>query len=224
MDKLLEYCKARYDEELGFKFGLANIFSWFFFVVCLRIGGDGKGANVLDGLSSVKLKAIIDMSDGAIPSLTMLQVIYSIAFVVAIVWMSRKLSEGLFYLFTLKSDFQLLVIEMTIIFHEHRHDELRRRALGLGAKVEIERNQKRIRRIRSLAELFLIVSLATVSVLPFSWVNVGVAFAGFIMFVVVTWSSFHFFIESLLPYFVAIKYSAGELTDIRTSFSDTLQK
>lgn len=136
----------------------------------------------------------------------------------------KKAVRRAFYLFTLKSDFQLLVIEMTIIFHEHRHDELRRRALGLGAKVEIERNQKRIRRIRSLAELFLIVSLATVSVLPFSWINVGVALAGFIMFVVVTWSSFHFFIESLLPYFVAIKYSAGELTDIRTSFSDTLPK
>lgn len=224
MDKLIEYCKARYDEELGFKFGLANIFSWFFFVVCIRIRGDGTGLDVVDGLSNVKLKAIIDMTEGAIPSLTMMQVIYSIAFVVAIIWISRKLSEGLFYMFTLKSDFQLLVIEMTIIFHEHRNDELRRRALGLGAKVEIERNQKRIRRIRSLAELFLIVSLATLSVLPFSWVNGGVVLVGFVIFVVVTWSSFHFFVESLLPYFVAVKYSAGELTDIRTSFSDSLQK
>ncbi|VVM63392.1 hypothetical protein PS645_01385 [Pseudomonas fluorescens] len=224
MDKLIEYCKARYDEELGFKFGLANIFSWLFFVVCVRIGVDGTGLNIVNGLANVKLKAIIDMSDGAIPSLTMLQVLYSIAFVVLVIWISRKLSEGLFYMFTLKSDFQLLIIEMTIIFHEHKNDDLRKRALGLGAKVEIERNQKRIRRVRSLAELFLIISLATVLILPFSWINTGVVLVGVIVFIVITWSSFHFFIESLLPYFVAVKYSAGELTDIRTSFSDTLQK
>ncbi|WP_064119929.1 hypothetical protein [Pseudomonas fluorescens] len=224
MEKLIEYCKARYDEELGFKFGLANIFSWIFYVVCVRVAGEGKASNVLEGLANVKLKSIIDMSDGAIPSLTMLEVLYSIAFVVFVIWLARKLSEGLFYMFTLKADFQLLIVEMTIIFHERKHDEVRRRALGLGAKVEIERNQKKIGRIRSLADLFLIIFLAILIVLPFSWINVGVAMAGFIMFTVVTWSSFHFFVESLLPYFVAVKYSAGELTDIRTSFSDTLQK
>lgn len=223
MDKLLEYCKARYDEELGFKFGLANIFSWLFFIVCIHINSEGSGANILEGLSGVKLKTIIDMSEGAIPALSMLQVLYSIAYFILIIWMSRKLSEGLFYLFTLKEDFQLLIIEITIILHKHKGEELRKRELGLGAKVEIERNQKKIKRMRSVAEIFLSIAVATLLVLPFSGLNSIVIVASFIVFVVTTWSSFHFFVSDLLPYYVAVKYSAGELTEIRSSYSKALE-
>ncbi|WP_223543695.1 hypothetical protein [Pseudomonas sp. BF-B-28] len=223
MDKLLEYCKARYDEELGFKFSLSNIFSWVFFVVCIHVYYDGESKDVVQGLALLKVKSLMDFSDGVIPSLSILQVLYSIGFVIFVIWLSRKLSEGLFYLFTLKEDFGGLILEMTLLFHEHKSNDVRRRALGLGAKVEIERNQKRIRRTRSVAELFLVIGLAVLFVLPFGWVNLLVALVGFIVFLVVIWSSFHFFVSDLLPYYVAIKYSAGELTEIRESYSASLQ-
>lgn len=223
MDKLLEYCKARYDEELGFKFSLSNIFGWFFFVICIHIYYDGESASVLHGLSLLKVKTLIDFSDGVIPALSILHVLYSIGFVIFVIWLSRKLSEGLFYCFTLKEDFGALILQITLLFHEHRGDDARRRALGLGAKVEIERNQKKIRRTRSVAELFLIIGLAVLIVLPFSWINLVVALVGFLVFLIVTWSSFHFFVSDLLPYYVAMKYSAGELTEIRESYQASLQ-
>lgn len=224
MDKLLDYCKARYDEELGFKFSLSNIFSWFFFVICIHIYYDGESVSVLHGLSLLKVKSLIDFTDGVIPALSVLHVLYSIGFVIFIIWLSRKLSEGLFYCFTLKEDFGALILEMTLFFHEHRGDEARRRALGLGAKVEIERNQKKIRRTRSVAELFLVIGLAVLLVLPFGWINLAVALVSFLIFLIVLWSSFHFFVSDLLPYYVAIKYSAGELTEIRATYEASLQK
>ncbi|MFJ3413273.1 hypothetical protein [Pseudomonas protegens] len=223
MDKLLEYCKARYDEELGFKFSLSNIFSWFFFVVCIHVYYDGESTNVIQGLSLLKVKSLMDFSDGVIPSLSILQVLYSIAFVIFVIWLSRKLSEGLFYLFSLKEDFAGFILEMTLLFHEHKHDDARRRALGLGAKVEIERNQKKIRRTRSVADLFLVIGIAVLFVLPFCWINFFVAVMSFSGFLVVMWCSFHFFVSDLLPYYVAIKYSAGELTEIRESYLASLQ-
>lgn len=223
MDKLLEYCKARYDEELGFKFSLSNIFSWVFFVVCIHVYYDVESHDVVQGLAVLKVKSLMDFTDGVIPSLSILQVLYSIGFVISVIWISRKLSEGLFYFFTLKEDFAGLILDMTLLFHESKSDDARRRALVLGAKVEIERNQKKIRRTRSVAELFLVIGLAVVIVLPFGWVNFSVALVGFCIFLVVIWSSFHFFVSDLLPYYVALKYSAGELTEIRESYSASLQ-
>jgi len=64
MDKLLEYCKARYDEELGFKFSLANIFAWLFFVVSIFISSNNLADVVFCGLSQIKVKKMLDMSDG----------------------------------------------------------------------------------------------------------------------------------------------------------------
>ncbi|MBN3965835.1 hypothetical protein IMW75_11150 [Pseudomonas gregormendelii] len=221
MDKLLEYCKARYDEELGFKFSLANIFSWLFFVVCIHVGCALKSDNVLLGLSELKVKALIDMSDGVIPSLALTELISSVAFVLFVAWFARKLSEGLFFLFTLKSDFQLLIIDITLIYHGYKYDEAKRVALGLDAKREIERNQKQAKRTRSLAEVFLAASMGILVVLHFTAVNLALGFVCFALFVVVTWRSFHFFISGILPYYVAIKYSAGELLEIKEAFLET---
>ena len=224
MDKLLEYCKARYDEELGFKFSLSNIFGWMFFVVCIHIRGENESSDVVQGLAILKVKMLMDFTDGVIPSLSILQVLYSIGFVILVIWLSRKLSEGLFYLFTLKEDFAGLILDMTLLFHENKSDEARRRALGLGAKVEIERSQKKIRRTRSVAELFLVIGMAVILVLPFGWVNSIVVLTGICAFLIVIWSSFHFFVSDLLPYYVALKYSAGELSEIRESYSDSLNE
>ncbi|WP_439867915.1 hypothetical protein [Pseudomonas syringae] len=224
MDKLLEYCKARYDEELGFKFSLSNIFSWFFFVICIHIYYDTESTDVLQGLSLLKVKSLIDFTDGVIPALSILHMLCSIGFVILVIWLSRKLSEGLFYCFTLKEDFSALVLEITLVFHERRGDEARRRALGLGAKVEIDNNQKKIRRTRSVAELFLIACLGVLLVLPFNLINVAVVIIGFLAFVLIIWSTFYFFVADLLPYYVAIKYSVGELTEIQETFQASLRK
>lgn len=219
MEKLLEYCKNKYDEELGFKFSLANIYSWAFYVVCVHIGSGSQSSNVYYGLKEMKVKLLIDMSDGAIPSLSIAELLSSIAFVVLLAWVSKKLSEFLFYIFTLKSDFQLLIIDITIIYHNYRYDEAKRRALGLDAKAEIDRSQKRARRVRSLAEVFLATSFGILFVLGFTWINIILAVVAFMAFIIVTWRSFHFFVSSILPYYVAIKYSAGELLDIKEAYA-----
>lgn len=221
MDKLLEYCKARYDEEVGFKFGLANIFSWLFFVICTRISSGESDQNLMSGLSAIKVKDILDMTDGVIPSITSLELLYSIGFVLILSWLAREMSEGLFYCFTLKSDFQLLIIEITIVLHSRAADEAKRKALGLGAKTEMERNQKKLRRKRCLAEMALSIGISTAIMLPLAGINIIAVAAGIIGFVILTWSSFHYFISDILPYQVAIKYSTGELTQIRDSYTSS---
>ncbi|MGC7839386.1 hypothetical protein ACPZMI_13115 [Pseudomonas wayambapalatensis] len=222
MDKLLEYCKARYDEELGFKFSLANIFAWLFFVVSIFISSNNLSDVVFCGLSQIKVKNMLDMSDGVIPSLTMLQLLYSVGFVIATAWLCRSMSEGLFYLFTLKEEFKTLVIDITLKFHDVKGNDVQRKALGLGAKVEIDRNIKKIRRTTSLAEVFLVIALCTAILMPLSMINIIVFAVCGLTFLVIVWSSFHYFVSDVLPYHVAIKYSAGELAEIRQSYTASL--
>lgn len=224
MDKLLEYCKSRYEEEIGFKFSLVNVFSWLFFAICAYVSSSENGAQLIEGLKNLKVKTLLDMTDGVIPSLNTLELIGAVAFVIIIAWLSRELSEGLFYLFTLKDDFQKLIIDITITYHANKHNEISKRALGIGAKFEIERNQKKIRRIRSLAEAFLAISAATIYSFPFTMTNIAVWLACFFGFVGVTWKSFHYFVSDILPYHVAVRYSSGELTEIRDSHTSSFQK
>lgn len=222
MEKLIEYCKQRYDEELGFKFSLSNIFAWLFFVVATYIATNKISDSVICGLSGVKVKAMMDMTDGVIPSLSMLQLTYSIAFVIGVAWLARSLAEGLFYFFTLKDEVKDLVVDITLKYIETKSNELQKKALGLGAKIELDRNIKKIRRSGSLAEVFLVVGLSTALLMPFTIINVGVMLVSAISFTIITWSSFSYFISSVLPYHVAVKYSAGELVAIKTSHSETL--
>lgn len=224
MDKLLEYCKARYDEELGFKFSLANIFAWLFFVVSIYISSNDLAGVIFCGLSEIKVKSMLDMSDGVVPSLTMLQLLYSMSFVIATAWLSRSMSEGLFYLFTLKEEFKTLVIDITLKFHDMKGDDAQRKDLGLGAQVEIDRNIKKIRRSSSLAEVFLVVALCTALLMPLSIINALIVALGSLAFLIIVWSSFHYFVSDILPYHVAIKYSAGELAEIRTSYTTSLHQ
>ncbi|MCI8208163.1 hypothetical protein AUC61_01325 [Pseudomonas sp. S25] len=222
MDKLLEYCKKRYDEELGFKFSLSNIYSWIFFVLCINIGSADPSPDIYRGLKDMKVKSLIDMTEGVIPSLAIADLLASVAFVISLAWLSRKLSEGLFFLFTLKSDFQLLIIDITIIYHGFKYDEAKRKAFGLDAKAEIDRNQKKARRIRSLGEVFLAMSLGILFALSFTWTNILISLASAIAFLIATWRSFSFFISSILPYYVAIKYSNGELLQIKEAYLKNL--
>lgn len=218
MDKLLEYCKKKYEEELGFKFSLANIYSWIFFIICINIGSTAN-QDIYHGLKDMKVKSVIDMTDGVIPSLSMADLIESIAFVILLSWLSRKLAEGLFYLYTLKADFQLLIIEITIVYHSHKYDETKRKALGLDAKTEIDTNQKRAKRIRSLSEVFLASAVGVALALELSWTNTLICIVALVAFLVTTWHSFSFFVSSILPYYVAVKYSAGELLEIKEAFA-----
>lgn len=222
MDKLLEYCKARYDEELGFKFSLSNIFAWLFFVLSTFISTNKLSPVIFCGLAEIKVKDMMDMTDGVIPSLTMLQFLYSIGFVITMAWLSRSLSEGLFYLYTLKEEFKDLVIDITLKFHDVKGNDAQRKALGLGAKVEIDRNIKKIRRTTSLAEVFLVIAFSTCLLMPLSITNSLVITTCLVAFLVIAWSSFGYFVSDVLPYHVAIKYSAGELAEIRKSYQSSL--
>ncbi|NNA66416.1 hypothetical protein [Pseudomonas gessardii] len=219
MDKLIEYCQARYQEEVGFKFGLANIFAWFFFVTAIYVRYELNGDSAIAGFNGVKVKSLIDLSEGVIPSLTMMQLMISIAFVLVVVWLARKLGEGLFYLFCLKSDFQKLIVDMTILYSQHKDNVAAKKDLGISAKTELEKNQQKLKRSRVLAEMFLAMACCCISVFRFDFFNVSLVIGCFMVFLVFIWRSFHYFISDVLPYFVAIRYSADQLTLIQDSFS-----
>lgn len=221
MDKLIEYCQARYQEEVGFKFSLANIFAWLFFVTAIYIKFELGEEVIITGLNSIKVKLLMDLSEGVIPSLTMMQLIGSIAFVIVTAWLAREVAEGLFYLFCLKSDFQKLIVEMTILYSQHKDNGVAKKELGISAKTELEKNQRNLKRSRALAEIFLAMACCCIILFKLNFGNISLSLGGFAIFVVLTWRSFHYFISDILPYFVAVRYSADQLTLIKDSFTST---
>lgn len=221
MEKLIEFCQTKYKDELGFKFGLANLFSLILFVACIYLQSTPASNNLIDGLNSIKVKALIDMDEGIIPSLTLMQLIYSVAFMIFIAWLSRKLSEGLFYLFSLKADFQKTIIDITITYSAHKDNAAAKKELGISAKSKLEKKQKQSNRTRALAETFLTTSIANIILFNASLQNITLSMITAAVYLAVTWRSFYFFVSDILPYYVAVKYSNDELSYFKDSFDDS---
>lgn len=221
MEKLIEFCQAKYKDELGFRFSLSNLFTIILFISCIYLRSTPENQALISGLNSIKIKTLIDMEDGIIPSLTLMQSIYSVAFMILIVWLSRKLSEGLFYLFSLKSDFQKTIIDITITYSASQENAAAKKELGISGKSTLERNQKKSNRTRGLAEIFLTTGTANLILFDQNLSNFAISIINITIYLAITWKSFHFFISDILPYYVAIKYSNNELTDLRSSFNDS---
>lgn len=222
MEKLIEYCQTQYKIELDYKPTLANIFCWILFIISLHIAYTAKLPVFISGLNTIKLKLILDVIDGIIPNISITQPLISFIFVAGTMWTSRKLSEGLFFLFCLKSDFKKLIIDMTIIFLKQEMKSFKK-TLGTQAKEKINTNKKRMKKTRSLAEVFLAGGACSLISLNFNIYNLLTAATGIIIFIAITWRSFHYFITDILPYSVAIQYSSDQLTDLEQTFNNSDQ-
>lgn len=220
MDKLIEYCQARYNAELEYKFSLSNIICWALFIITLHSFYQLKIPTLIHGINTINMKLVTDLDTGILPTITISQLILSFLFVATITWLSRKFSEGLFYLFCLKSDFGQLIIDITLTFMKKdisiSNSDLENKALPT-----LEKNQKKLKQTKSISEITLAISACSLSGLEFNLTNIGTALAGLIIFAIITWRSFHFFIEEVLPYFVAVNYSTGKLTELKSSFSSS---
>jgi hypothetical protein len=217
MDKLLEYCQLLYEKELGYAISLANVITWLIFVVSVHVFYELNISSLYSGLNIVRLGSLFDLSDGVFAQITILQVTASLAFVAAVAWLTREISEGLFYLFTLKSDFGQLIIEITLKYISKNTFE-KKDELEKAASARLELSQKRFRKYKNLAEISLAFALSSFVGLEFNLANAAIALVAMLLFLLVTWRSFHVFIEDILPYFVAINYSKNKLTDIRDAF------
>jgi hypothetical protein len=224
MEKFWEYCQSKYKDELGFKFSLANLFSLLLFMTAAFMQTSTPADNLYGGLTQLKVKSLIDMTDGVIPSLTMMQLFWSIAFVIGIVWISRNFSEGMFYLFSLKSDFQQTIIDMSCIYAEQKKNPTAMHELGVSAKTELEKKQKQANRSRAFTEIFLSVCCITILLFPLTATNICVSVGAFAIYGALTWKSFYFFVAEILPYHVAVRYSRNELTMFLESYKITQVK
>lgn len=220
MDKLIEYCQARYNDELEYRLSLSNILCWMLFIISLHSFYNLKISTLICGFNEINIKLVTDLEAGIFPMLTISQLILSLLFVTATVWLSRKLSEGLFYLFCLKSDFGQLIIEITLSFMQ-KDIQVSKNILEDKARPTLEKNQKKLKRTKSISEIALAISACSLVGFEFNIINIGTALTGLAFFIIVTWRSFHFFIEEILPYFVAVNYSTGQLTELKSSFNSS---
>lgn len=219
MDKLIEFCQERYSEEIDHKLSLANIATWSTYITSTHIFYELHNKSIIDGLSNIKLKSFLDFSDGIIPSMTLTQLISSIIFILLISWCTKKLSSFLFYLFCLKEDFQSLIIDITLnlIPKEGKLDKVQ---LERNAKSAIDLGKRKLKRQNTYGEIFLAISGCSLLGLEFNSINISVSLISLTLFVITTWKSFHVFIECILPYDVAIRFSHGELTEFGQSFKE----
>lgn len=215
MEKFLEFCQSRYQDELEQRLTLSNIICWGIFILSWHSFYKLKSPSLICALNQINVKYITDLDAGIIPMLTMSELAISIVFTAVIVWLSKKISAGLFYLFTLKGDFGKLITDITKEFNSNTSPDL----LERNALPHLEKNQKKLRRSRSVSTIALALSACALLNLSFNLENFTIASLGFLFFIINTWRSFHFFIEEVLPYFIAVKYTAGELSDILESYN-----
>ncbi|PRB80541.1 hypothetical protein [Pseudomonas sp. MYb185] len=215
MEKFLEFCQSRYQDELEQRLTLSNIICWGIFILSWHSLYKLKSPSLICALNQINVKYITDLDAGIIPMLTISELAISILFTASILWLSKKISAGLFYLFTLKGDFGKLIIDITNKFNSNTSPDL----LEKNALPHLEKNQKKLRRSRSLSTIALALSACALLNLSFNLENLTLTFLGLLFFIVNTWRSFHFFIEEVLPYFIAAKYTTGEISDIYDSYN-----
>ncbi len=222
MDKLIEYCQARYAEEIEYKFSLSNIICWLLFLVALHSFYKIKLETLIQAIKELSLKEIFDTGNGILLNAPLSQILIAIAFAAFTSAACKKLSGFLFYLFSLKSDFTQLIIEITFKFLKNKNTETKK-FLAENAREKLSTNQRKLKRLNSLSEICLCISISSFIGLKLNPINCITATAGILVFLYLSWKSFQLFIEEILPYFTAIKYSEDELTELMSAFEDSIK-
>lgn len=214
MEKLIEYCQTRYNEELNYKLSLINIICWLLFVITIHAYYEKDTKLFLEIIKQTTIISIVDLESGIFSEFTIFQLIISLLCVLLTTWTSKNLSTGLFYIFCLKSDFTDLIIKISLEFINSK-----KTALAIHALPKLKENKKKIERMKSLSEISLAVTICGVIGFEFHPLNIATSLASFFIFIAITWMTFHKFIEEVLPYSVAANYSKGQLTEIMDSFT-----
>lgn len=210
IDQIAELCKEKFKGELDDALTLANISSWLFFLISWHVFYHLDKTTLIWGMASVKMKAVFDFSGGVISSFSSLEILLSLFFVYAVSWLARELSEGLFYLFSLREDFGAHMVECNIILLRLKNSSpLAMYFLGKEADVKLAESRKFFSRKRTVSQVFLGFGLSAALGGELNWLNFIVLFLSFSSFVFITWSGFHYYVEKILPYYLGKEFSKG---------------
>ncbi|VEE14542.1 hypothetical protein [Ectopseudomonas mendocina] len=220
IEQLTELCKDKFKGELDEALTLANILCWFFFVVSWHIFYTLEETNLIDGLSKVKINDAIDFSSGIFSTFSILELFASFIFVFVLSWLAKEMSEGLFFLFSLRDDFDSHMIESNkILLQLKQKSPLAMFFLGKDAEAKLSQKRAAYSRKRTTSQIILGAAFSTMLGLNFTLPNLALFIFLFLFFVAYTWRGFYFYIENILPYHVAQKYSSGGFA----SFEDGIE-
>lgn len=216
IEQLTELCKDKFKGELDEALTLANILCWFFFVVSWHIFYTLEETNLIDGLSKVKINDTLDFSSGIFSTFSILELLASFIFVFVLSWLTREMSEGLFYLFSLRDDFDSHMIESNkILLQLKQKSPLAMFFLGRDAEEKLSQKRATYSRKRTIAQIILGASFSAMLGLNFTITNLAIFLSLLLFFTTYTWRGFYFYIENILPYYVAQKYSSGEFASFK---------
>lgn len=212
IDKIVEHCQEAYKDELQSNLTLANILCWLLFIISFHIFYEERQSIFLVGLAAVPLKSFFDFDTGVFSSITIFDLFVSFAFVFCIFWLSRKVTDGVFYLYSLVDDFEKHIIECTVkLSSVKRDDSIGMAFLGRDASEKLERNRRRYFKRLGAAQVALCFGFSSLVGIDFAWLNILVFVVGVVGFIVITWMSIGFYTSEVLPFYVAKKYVQGEL-------------
>lgn len=211
IDQLTELCKEKFKGELEGVLTLANFSCWIFFIVSWHIFHALDEISLIKGLSKVKISELLDYSSGILSSFSILELLASFLFVYSISWLSREFSEGLFYLFSLRDDFDDHMIESNkILLQLKKKNPMTMYFLGKEAEGKLSENRALYSRRRTTSQITLGASACSALGLNLATSNILVFVLFFSLFVIITWRGFYFYLENILPYYIAQKYSTGD--------------
>ncbi len=214
IEQISELCKEKFKGELDSVLTLANVVCWVLFLISWYVFYHIGKLTLLWGLSSVKVKTIFDFANGVFSSFSALEILISLLFVVSVSWVSRELSEGLFYLFTLREDFSGHMAECNItLLKLKKSSPLAMHFLGKEAEVKLSEGRLTYSRRRTLSQIALGFGFSALIGLNMNFLNILIFLCAFVFFVMYSWAGFHFYVEKILPYYIAKEFTLGRLAD-----------
>ena len=221
MENLIEYCKDRYEEELEYRPSLSHVICWLLIAISIYSFYTLNEETLLDSIGKIKVSDLIGTESGVISSLTLTQLAFSIIIARTALIINNKISQALFYLFSLKSDFNDLVICITKQYLKANSDESKA-SLASKASALLEKHKKKLRNRLIITDIAISFSIGNLigTLNHANATNITLSIIGAIASIVITWKSFHYFIEEILPYSIATNYSKGSLKEFNDLFEE----
>lgn len=210
MESLVEYCKQQFSDEIDYKFSLANVACWMLCITSIYGFYTLKEETLIGAFNKITVKLFLSMEEGIVAELTITQLLGSLLFVVAVVWLSRRITEFLFYLFTLREDFNGYAGDVESKYRvEIKNNAAAAKILGEEASKVLPAKRKLFKLQQGLSEVILSLGFCSMLGLSFNSQNLIVLVVCVATFVVLNWKAFNYYVSEVFPYYAAQRICAG---------------